>query len=146
RPTWTTTARPRSLPTGGRCSPCSRCRGSSSVCPDAHKSRPAAQSSPSPPCRSTMRGKPLAPSSPGRTGVQNVPPIPLIKEDDVQIRNTKRMWAAGAVLGALTLAGCAGGGTGSDVPDASGEFDWKRYDGESIRVYIPDTGQVETIN
>src|SRR5690606_2660347 len=35
--------------------------------------------------------------------------------------------------------------TGSDVPDASGEFDWKRYDGESIRVYIPDTGQVETI-
>lgn len=64
----------------------------------------------------------------------------------MQIRNTKRMWAAGAVLGALTLAGCAGGGTGSDVPDASGEFDWKRYDGESIRVYIPDTGQVETIN
>lgn len=61
------------------------------------------------------------------------------------IRNTKRAWAAGAVLGALTLAGCAGGATGSDVPDASGEFDWKRYDGESIRVYIPDTGQVETI-
>lgn len=53
--------------------------------------------------------------------------------------------AAAAALPLLALTAC-GGGAGTTGPDAEGGFDWKRFDGESISVYVADTGQVETLN
>jgi multiple sugar transport system substrate-binding protein len=50
--------------------------------------------------------------------------------------------AAGTV-GVLAV-GCAQAAGPSD--SATGDFDWKRFDGESLSVYIADTGQAEALN
>jgi multiple sugar transport system substrate-binding protein len=51
------------------------------------------------------------------------------------------------VAAALTLTACGQGGTGGDQgPQVQGgEFDWKRFDGEKLRVYAADTGQLELL-
>lgn len=50
--------------------------------------------------------------------------------------------AAGTV-GVLAV-GCAQAAGPSD--SVTGDFDWKRFDGESLSVYIADTGQAEALN
>lgn len=51
-----------------------------------------------------------------------------------------------ALTGALAVlaAGCTQN-TGGPSPDATGAFDWKRFEGETVSVYIPDTGQADLI-
>ncbi len=63
------------------------------------------------------------------------------------MHNTKmrRRYGALAIMGAMLLGACASTPGDSNGPEADGEFDWKRYDGESLSVYIPDTGQLGII-
>ncbi|MFC0531806.1 ABC transporter substrate-binding protein [Phytohabitans kaempferiae] len=46
----------------------------------------------------------------------------------------------------LTVTACGSGGTGEQGPEYTGDtFDWKRYSGQSVKVYVADTGQVESL-
>lgn len=55
--------------------------------------------------------------------------------------------ALAGAMSVLALAGCGGGAAaGGGGPEAEGDFDWKRHDGETLSVYVADTGQVETLN
>ncbi|MFI7025657.1 ABC transporter substrate-binding protein [Micromonospora sp. NPDC049900] len=51
-----------------------------------------------------------------------------------------------ALTATLAVTACGGGGAGNQGPEYTGDtFDWKRYDGQSIKVYVADTGQVESL-
>ncbi|WBB81665.1 sugar ABC transporter substrate-binding protein [Micromonospora sp. WMMD882] len=46
----------------------------------------------------------------------------------------------------LSVTACGSGGSDSQGPQYEGDsFDWKRYDGTSLKVYVADTGQVESL-
>lgn len=54
---------------------------------------------------------------------------------------SKKILIASAAVGALALAGCSAGtgaDTGFDQSSASGDFDWKRYDGSTINVMLSE--------
>jgi multiple sugar transport system substrate-binding protein len=59
---------------------------------------------------------------------------------------TRRAVQATAAMGALALLITGCGQVASSGPEVTGEFDWERFDGETLSVYIADTGQAEVLN
>ena len=60
---------------------------------------------------------------------------------------TARVKRLAALAGAIALAttACSSPATPTSGSDVTGEFDWKRFDQETLSVYIADTGQAELL-
>jgi multiple sugar transport system substrate-binding protein len=62
------------------------------------------------------------------------------------LKKARRATIAVASAGVLTLLVTACSQAAGPTSEATGDFDWKRFDGETLSVYIADTGQAETLN
>ncbi len=53
--------------------------------------------------------------------------------------------AAAIGLVAILAVGCSAATPAGETSELDGDFDWERFSGESLSVYIPDTGQADLI-